>query len=261
MGIIAPAALFSANAMSIRTTLKHRYESLAYPKATLIIGVVLLFGLIWLLVSGGEDAPTAPAALKTVTVATVSELSGDGSTLTVVGDLRAASQADLRMERAGRVTGIYAKSGDRVAAGAVIAEIENASERARVLSAQGSLQGAQAALAKLLAGDRPEDRASTEADLKSAEQSLSQAKLSAVTAFRQGYANAYPAFTTGWFDFLWARQDTTTNQVAKEFTFTDNGLYLLQTPSALLGDELEFSAKTTSAESEATVVIGCKVAF
>ena len=193
MGIIAPAALFSANAMSIRTTLKHRYESLAYPKATLIIGVVLLFGLIWLLVSGGEDAPTAPAALKTVTVATVSELSGDGSTLTVVGDLRAASQADLRMERAGRGTGIYAKSGDRVAAGAVIAEIENASERARVLSAQGSLQGAQAALAKLLAGDRPEDRASTEADLKSAEQSLSQAKLSAVTAFRQGYANAQSA--------------------------------------------------------------------
>ena len=78
---------------------------------------------------------------------------------------------------------------------------------------------------------------------------------------RQGYANAYPAFLTGWFDFLWARQDTTTNQIAKEFTFTENGLYLLQTPSALLGDELEFSAKTTSAESEATVVIGCKVAF
>lgn len=78
---------------------------------------------------------------------------------------------------------------------------------------------------------------------------------------RQAYANAYAPFLTGWFDFLWARQDTTTSQVAKEFTFTENGLYLLQTPSALLGDELEFSAKTTSAESEAAVVIGCKVTF
>lgn len=165
-------------------------------KVISVIALIAIIALVVFLISFfGGDGPeeVAGPTIKEVRVASVAKLSGDATTLVVVGDLRAAAQADLRAEKGGRVTRVNYKAGDRVPAGAIIAELENAAERARVLSAQGSLQGAEAALAKLIAGDRPEEREATQSALESANQSFSQAQLSAVTAFRQGYAAAQSA--------------------------------------------------------------------
>lgn len=76
---------------------------------------------------------------------------------------------------------------------------------------------------------------------------------------RQAYSNAnanYAGPPLVFFDTIWVREDT--GSAAKEHTFDTNGAYLIQTASDLLGDELEFSAKTDGGDS-AFVVIGCKV--
>ncbi len=67
-----------------------------------------------------------------------------GTSLSVSGNVQSQTEATVRAESSGEVTAVYRALGDSVAAGTIVAELENASQRAAVLQAQGAVQAATA---------------------------------------------------------------------------------------------------------------------
>ena len=140
---------------------------------------------------GGSESPAAlEARMHSVEVKSVAELSNQTAPLSVVGQVSSKSEATVRAERSGQVTGVYKTLGDSIAAGSVAAELENASERAAVLQAQGSVEAAEANLAKVTGGARSEQRAILESNRANASASLDAAQSSAVNALLSAYATA-----------------------------------------------------------------------
>lgn len=109
-------------------------------------GAVVLVALVALGIRFGADttdtnmAKSAPA----VTLITAQEVAG-GQAVTMIGTVRAFTEAKITSERAGRVTSVNASLGSTVAAGQVLVTLENASEQAAVLQAQGAYEAALAA--------------------------------------------------------------------------------------------------------------------
>jgi RND family efflux transporter MFP subunit len=210
---------------------------------------VLIAGALGaLLYSLFSASPVSPETTtrRTVQTATVASLSGSVGSLSVVGELRAVSQADLRAQKTGRVTGVYATAGRTVAAGTIIAELENASERARVLSAEGQLQAAQAQLDRLRAGARPEDRLAAETAAQSAQGALSQATISAVNAFKQGYSAAQDAIS-GKADSLFRDVETVNPKLLVQ-------VQDFSTAQAIEADRVSLAKLLTQWEAELTTV-------
>jgi len=116
------------------------------PRTQLIIGVLIIIALIALmfLTGGGAKEDTA-GYQRTVTLASVSSLSGGGSSGNVIGTVRSITEAELLAQTGGTVRRVNASVGSSVGAGSVLAELENASERAAVLQAEGSYDAAVAA--------------------------------------------------------------------------------------------------------------------
>lgn len=90
-------------------------------------------------VQGAEDS------LRTVTLESVGSLSGLASGGSVIGSVRSVAEADMLAESGGTVRSVRVSLGDTVAGGAVIAELENAAQRAAVLQAEGAYDAAVAA--------------------------------------------------------------------------------------------------------------------
>jgi len=111
--------------------------------------VAIVAALLALLIGGGVLARSGAKAspenqLRTVTVESVGSLSGTGDSVSIIGTVRSVSQADLLAQAGGTVRAVHAKIGSVVGAGTVIAELENATERAQVLQAQGAYEAALA---------------------------------------------------------------------------------------------------------------------
>lgn len=104
--------------------------------------VILVFGGYKLTHLGSSEIEQT--ALPTVTVASVSALSGSGTSVTVIGSVRSVTEADILAQSGGTVTSVNASVGDVVPAGFVIAELDNASQRAAVLQAEGAYEAAKA---------------------------------------------------------------------------------------------------------------------
>ncbi len=148
-----------------------------------IAGVSSLFG--------GSESLAAPAPqVHSVEVKSVAELSNQTSPLSVVGQVSSKSEATVRAERSGQVTGVYKTLGDPIAAGSVAAELENASERAAVLQAQGAVEAAEANLSKITGGARSEQRAILESNRTNASASLDAAQAVGVNTLLSAYATA-----------------------------------------------------------------------
>lgn len=132
-----------------------RYRGLKRPWqiAIAVALAVLLIGLFMLLSGGNKGAAVNP--LRTVELSTVGELSGNGSSVSVIGTVRSVSEADILAQAGGTVRRVHTRLGAQVGAGAVLAELENASERAVVLQAQGAYEAALAArsIAAIQAGN------------------------------------------------------------------------------------------------------------
>lgn len=166
-------------------TVVARVRSWSTRKKLIIAGIillVLLIGLITLLRGNGEVAGEVTQAPPLVTVRSVAELSSQTAPLPLSGEIRSKAEATIRTESSGQITRAYRSLGDYVPAGAIIAEMENSSQRAQVLQAEGSLDAAKASLAKVTGGARTEQRAILEAALESA-------KTTTVTALLTGYAS------------------------------------------------------------------------
>ncbi|MDB5264831.1 MAG: Efflux transporter, family [Parcubacteria group bacterium] len=107
-----------------------------------LIIIALLVGL-FVVLNSGKKADEASQD-RTVTLATVGELSGSGSGVNIIGAVRSVTEADLLAQTGGTVRSVNTRIGATVGAGTVIAELENASERALVLQAEGSYDAAVA---------------------------------------------------------------------------------------------------------------------
>lgn len=87
------------------------------------------------------------STLPSVTLSSISELAGNGGGGTILGNVRSMSEASILAQSGGTVTSIHTKLGSTVAAGAVLAELDNAAQRAAVLQAEGGYEAALAAQA------------------------------------------------------------------------------------------------------------------
>lgn len=160
-------------AVSARTWIWYRGRKRWQQVAIAAALVVLLITLMTLL--RGGSAGGAEAQLRTVSVASVAELSGTGGSVSIVGTVRSVTEANILAQNGGTVRAVHTALGRTVPAGAVIAELENASERASVLQAEGSYESALAA------------RSITRAQAGNADVSLEEEATSARNTFRTAF--------------------------------------------------------------------------
>ncbi|MBM3272075.1 efflux RND transporter periplasmic adaptor subunit [Candidatus Kaiserbacteria bacterium] len=170
------------------------------------------------------------------------------------GKVVAAKDVDLGFAASGRVTHVYAPVGSTVAAGALLAEVENGDLRASLAQRQASLASQQAKLDALLAGPRPESVAVAEAAVASAEAARTQARQALVNAINSAYSTADDAVRNKSDQFI---QNPRTAWPSLTFTLSDTqaGTKLLN-DRVLLETQLrawEGSALALSTESDLSV--------
>ncbi|MEK7638899.1 MAG: HlyD family efflux transporter periplasmic adaptor subunit [Patescibacteria group bacterium] len=116
--------------------------------------ILLLLGiaatLFYIKTSTPPAEPTAHS-LPIVEVSTAAELSNQQA-ISLIGTVRAFTEVAVTSERAGRLVAVNATLGQSIPAGFVIATLENASERASVLQAEGVYEAAVAASAQSTIG-------------------------------------------------------------------------------------------------------------
>jgi len=144
--------------------------------------IVLGLGAGYLLRGGPEEVPVVENRVREVKVASVAELSGTATTLPLVGTITSQSEAAISAQSSGEIRAIYKKLGDFVAAGSIIAEIENSRERATVLQAEAGVESAKAGKAISQSGV-----SISETSGESAKRALEEARVVAVNALRSAY--------------------------------------------------------------------------
>lgn len=108
----------------------------------LVVAALLVAGIA-LARSGGNDEAAQKGRM--VTLASVGELSGNGSNVDLIGTVRSVTEANILAQNGSTVRAVHTTIGRNVAAGSVLAELENAAERAVVLQAEGAYEAALAA--------------------------------------------------------------------------------------------------------------------
>jgi RND family efflux transporter MFP subunit len=119
-------------------------------------GKICVAALCAVLVIGGvyffNDADTSVTAetkrLRSVSLAKINDLTNDSTPLPLIGQVKSVSQATIRAESGGVIKKSNYNLGSYVAAGAIIAEIENSSQKAAMMQAEGALESAQAGIDK-----------------------------------------------------------------------------------------------------------------
>jgi RND family efflux transporter MFP subunit len=147
-----------------------------------VLIIVVVIGSTLLLRSEDSATEVGDEPLR-VTLAPIAALEG-GDSRTFVGSVVAVSQAKLETEAGGRITSVSVAIGDRVRAGTVIAQIENASERAALTQAEGAYEAAKAGALQ------------SDSGVRDAETALNRAKNDGVSAYRNAYTTANNVLVT-----------------------------------------------------------------
>ncbi|MFT5179963.1 MAG: multidrug efflux pump subunit AcrA (membrane-fusion protein) [Candidatus Paceibacteria bacterium] len=108
----------------------------------ILILLVLVLGKVFFGSSPKEDE--GKKTERKVEIARVYDVIATDINLPVVGNVESQSEATLRVQSQGEISGIYKRLGDFVQPGTIIAEIRNDSQRAEVLRAQGVYEAARA---------------------------------------------------------------------------------------------------------------------
>jgi multidrug efflux pump subunit AcrA (membrane-fusion protein) len=125
---------------AVLTWKRFRVLALWLQGVIVIVILALLFGLFSLL---SPKADTAEAnSARTVTLRSVTELSGNATGESIIGSVRSRSEAQILAEAGGTVRSLNTTIGAAVPAGFVIAELENDAARASVLQAEGAYDAA-----------------------------------------------------------------------------------------------------------------------
>ena len=173
-----------------------------------IVVILLIVAIFSAIVLSPEKSVEDDSVNETreVFLINVAESSTESTPLEVTGSVRSESEAILRTERQGEVTGVYAKVGQFVGAGTVLAELRNNSERAAVLQAEALLEAAKANLAKGTGGVRNEDLTVLEISFDNASNNYSSALTSTRNTLRSAYASVDDA-VLGSVDGLFSNPD------------------------------------------------------
>lgn len=101
----------------------------------------------------------------------------------VTGRVKSTNSADLGFEKSGRVENVYARVGERVESGKILAEVDSS-------SARGALLEAEARLSELKRGPRPEEIVVKKAEIAKYTQDLDNAYASATDISNDAFAKA-----------------------------------------------------------------------
>ncbi|MFN2168330.1 MAG: biotin/lipoyl-binding protein, partial [Anaerolineae bacterium] len=134
----------------------------------LILSVLLVMALGSC--SMGEDSQS-PEEMEYVTAQRGSLV----SSITAIGSVRARAEVVLSFEASGRVSEVLVEAGEQVEQDQLLAQLGTADLELQVRNAEAALAGAQAQLAQLKAGPRPEEVDAAEGQVASAQAALDQA--------------------------------------------------------------------------------------
>jgi RND family efflux transporter MFP subunit len=150
-------------------------------KSAIIITILAALAL-FLINRSSTDIPVQEVkVLPEVTLSTSQGFAG-GDSLSLLGNVRAATEAAITTERAGRVVQVYVTLGQTVRAGQVLATLENAAESAAVVQAEGSYDAAVAAKAQAQAADARDN-----VGVNESQNTLLNAQNTAVNAYKSAY--------------------------------------------------------------------------
>jgi RND family efflux transporter MFP subunit len=171
-------------------------------------------------------AASSRGALQQVAVASVSSLSPNNAPLSVIGTVSSEDDATILAQSAGQIVSLDKQLGDRVSAGDVIATLDNSSQQAAVLQAQGAYASAQAALAtdEVTLGNASTSLANTQSQQATAVQNAEITLLNSSIAAIPGPNN-----------------DSITATISGTYTGTQQGAYNLSLYST--GDGLDFQTQ------------------
>lgn len=93
-----------------------------------LLVVVLLLGAYFAVSTRNSETIAEEAEQPPMVTVTTAQSYTGASTINLIGTVRAFSEASVTSEVSGRVTSVRVGLGDTVAAGAIIATIENAAE-------------------------------------------------------------------------------------------------------------------------------------
>ena len=220
----------------------------------ILVAVIAAAAVVFL---RADDAIEGTPSLRTVSVASIASLQG-GSTLEILGTVSSSNGADIRAEVAGRVTSVPVSLGQKISAGTVIATLENASQYAALLQAEGAYEAAQA---NAQAGN---------VSVSQAQSGLSAAQNAAVSAERAAYTTISNAFYST-IDQLYGNPDFSTPGVrvsSSESTYLNTERVAFQTiltdwqrSSAALTTASDLDASLTNAQQNVSRTIAVVDAF
>lgn len=175
---------FIVNAHRMLFSLNYRDINWRSWKTRSVIGIIALaiLGFVAYQTLSGDETTSAEKEPRTVTVARVGDLIDGGSSMSVIAEIQSVNEAKISPESGGRVVKVRASLGDRVSAGQILAEVENSSQRAAVVQAEGAYDATKAALKKVQGGTRSEQ-------LSILESAVGSAKGSAVNTLLSVYAS------------------------------------------------------------------------
>ncbi len=128
-----------------------------------------------------------------LTAVTKSDIS---SIVTVTGRIKPADSVDLAFEKGGKIKDVFVKIGDKVTAGQSLAYLDTSELAANLLQAQANVEAQAAKLDELKQGTRPEEIQVKIAELKKAEQDLTNNYASVLDVLNDAYTKADDAVRT-----------------------------------------------------------------
>src|SRR5881275_2168805 len=160
-------------------------------RLTLIGGV--LASTVLVAGCGPLAAPGASTQAQTITEPAAAAQRGDiQQTVAYSGDVRAREQITFLPKASGRVKSVLVDLGSPVKAGDVLAELEQDSPEIQVLQARANLAAAQAKLATVQVGARPDDVAAAQEALAQQQSKLAsmqaEGRAEDIAAARAGMA-------------------------------------------------------------------------
>ena len=156
-----------------------RFQKIA---TAVILAILVAGGLYFFGRKSVSVEATTEQTTHTVEVRSVAQLSAESIPFSTVGIVSSKSEATVLAQKSGEIIAINHTLGDFIESGTVVAQMENASERAAVQQAQGAVDAATAALAKVKGGTRSEQLDILKANLASSKSSAVNALLSAYAA-------------------------------------------------------------------------------
>lgn len=148
--------------------------------AAIVTALAIVVIVLFINNNSSEDAPIE--VLNPQVKLTTANAYLGGESISLIGNVRAFTEAAVTSERSGRVVRVNVTLGQTVGAGQVLATLENASESAAILQAQGAYDAAVASKAQAIAAQQQ-----TTVGVDESQNAITNAQNAAVNAYKSAY--------------------------------------------------------------------------